>query len=197
MANFNYRQLVDWMELVREHPDAVNCFWPSQIHSKRWLVEQVEYQHYFPMPFSCVIFGSWYGILADMLSIEDTTCVDTDNRFLEWCGKKYDTWHGCMSKYEYDVRPDLVLNTVTEHVNQEIYDEWFKNIPEGTFYIIQGNNDFQEKDHIRACEDLGEFILKNSGQDHMFCEEIQYEGPWNEELDEPTVYKRFMIIGKK
>ena len=96
MANFNYRQLEDWMELVREYPDAINCFWPSQIKSKRWLVEQVEYQQYFPMPFSCVIFGSWYGILADMLSIEDTTCVDTDNRFLEWCGKKYDTWHGCM-----------------------------------------------------------------------------------------------------
>ena len=44
MANFNYRQLEDWMELVREYPDAINCFWPSQIKSKRWLVEQVEYQ---------------------------------------------------------------------------------------------------------------------------------------------------------
>ena len=31
----------------------------------------------------------------------------------------------------------------------------------------------------------------------MFCEEILYEGPWNTIINEPTVYKRFMIIGKK
>ena len=74
--NYNKHQLIHWMDLVRTHPDALECFWPSQIHSKAWITEKLEFQTNIDLPHSAVIFGSWYGVLADMLRIRDTICVD-------------------------------------------------------------------------------------------------------------------------
>lgn len=192
---FNHRQLERWMELIRTHPDGIECFWPSQIRAKSWLTDELRFA--VPSAQTCVIFGAWYGVLADMLNIEDTTCVDLEERFLEWCAQKYTTWGGCMSKYQYDYTPDIVINTVTEHVSQKVYDEWFDNIPKGTHYIIQGNDDFSLKDHVRATKDLDTFVLKNRLTNYIMLNEQPYEGPWDYENGKPNYLKRFMGIGKK
>jgi len=192
---FDHRQLEYWMELIRTHPDGIDSFWPSQIKAKSWLAESVDL--HVPQPGTCIIFGSWYGVLADMLKIEDIVCVDLEERYLEWCAKKYTTWGGCMSEYTYLHDPGLVINTVTEHVSQRVYDKWFDNIPEGTYYIIQGNNDFKEKDHIRASVNLNTFAIKNNLTNHIMLEEQPYEGPWDFENGRPNYLKRFMGIGKK
>ena len=196
--NYNKHQLIHWMDLVRTHPDALECFWPSQIHSKAWITEKLEFQTNIDLPHSAVIFGSWYGVLADMLRIRDTICVDKEAKYLEWCAKNYPVWQGCISEFNYEYDPDVVINTITEHISQEVYDKWFEKIPEGTYYIIQGNNDYSHKDHVRACEDLNMFASINK-MDHNFnyLDEITYEGPWDMENDKPTYYKRFMGIGKK
>ena len=195
--NFNHRQLEHWMELIRTHPDGLECFWPSQIKSKAWIADTLEFNTRMPQPFSCVIFGGWYGVLADMLRIEDTKIVDLEEKHLEWCSQKYATWGGCMSEYTYTHDPDLVINTVTEHVSQSVYDKWFDNIPEGTYYIIQGNNDFKERDHIRASVNLNTFAVKNNLTNHIMLEEQPYEGPWDFENGKPNYLKRFMGIGRK
>ena len=192
---FNHIQLERWMQLIRTHTDGLDCFWPSQINAKAWLVEEVNY--HFPRAQSCIIFGSWYGILADMLTIEYITCVDLNEHCLEWCAQKYTTWGGCMSKYQYDYTPDIVINTSTEHVSQRVYDEWFDNIPEGTHYIIQGNDDFSETDHVRATEDIDAFISKNRLTNYIMFGERPYEGPWDFGNGKPNYLKRFMGIGKK
>ena len=41
--NYNKHQLIHWMDLVRTHPDALECFWPSQINSKAWITEKLEF----------------------------------------------------------------------------------------------------------------------------------------------------------
>ena len=183
------------MELIRTHADGLECFWPSQINAKSWLVDEVNRR--FPRAQSCIIFGSWYGVLADMLTIEDITCVDKLEYYLEWCAQKYTTWGGCMSKYTYTHDVDLVINTSTEHVSQGVYDKWFDNIPAGTHYIIQGNNDFSEKDHVRSYEELHEFAFRNNLTDYIMLEELPYEGPWDFINGKSNPLKRFMGIGKK
>jgi len=202
---FGETQLTHWMELVRTHDDAIEAFWPSQIKSKSWIADKLEFQTYMDLPHSCVIFGCWYGVLADMLRIPVTVCVDKERKYLDWCEKNYPVWQGCLSDYDYNTHldgsnnpPDLVINTITEHISQEVYDKWFEKIPEGTYYIIQGNNDYSHKDHVRACEDLNMFASINK-MDHNFnyLDEVTYEGPWNMKEDKPTYYKRFMGIGKK
>ena len=77
---FNETQLTHWMELVREHDDAIEAFWPSQIRSKSWIAEKLEFQTHMDLPHSCVIFGCWYGVLADMLRIPVTVCVDKERK---------------------------------------------------------------------------------------------------------------------
>jgi len=195
---FNEEQLTHWMQLVRTYPDALEAFWPSQVKSKSWIANTLEFQTIIDLPMSAVIFGSWYGVLADMLRIPKTICVDKEAKYLEWCAKKYPIWQGCLSNFDYEFTPDVVINTITEHISQDVYDKWFDKIPEGTYFIIQGNNDFSHKDHIRACEDLNMFATINK-MTHNFnlLDEIKYEGPWNMEKDEPTYFKRFMGIGKK
>ena len=161
---FGEKQLTHWMELVRTHDDAIEAFWPSQIKSKSWIADKLEFQTYMDLPHSCVIFGCWYGVLADMLKIPVTVCVDKEAKYLEWCAKSYPVWQGCLSDYDYNIHldgsnspPDVVINTITEHISQEVYDKWFEKIPEGTYYIIQGNNDYSHKDQVRAFEDLNMF----------------------------------------
>tara|TARA_B100000927_G_scaffold108135_1_gene87432 strand:+ start:7295 stop:7870 length:576 start_codon:yes stop_codon:yes gene_type:complete len=189
---FNEEQLTHWMQLVRSTQDGIEAFWPSQIKSKVWIANNM------PEAKSCVIFGCWYGVLADILQIENTICVDIKAEYLEWCAKKYPVAQNCLSEYRYDDVPDVVINTITEHISQEVYDKWFDNIPVGTYYVIQGNNDFGHKDHIRACKDLNMFAsINRMNHNFDFLDEITYEGPWNMEEDKPTYFKRFMGIGIK
>ena len=37
MLKFDANQLIDWTQGIRENPDMINAFWPSQIKSKVWL----------------------------------------------------------------------------------------------------------------------------------------------------------------
>ena len=61
---FNEEQLTHWMQLVRTYPDALEAFWPSQVKSKSWIANTLEFQTIIDLPMSAVIFGSWYGVLG-------------------------------------------------------------------------------------------------------------------------------------
>ena len=45
----------------------LNAFWPSQVRSKIWLSDWVK--SYLPSASKIIIFGAWYGVLADLLDI--------------------------------------------------------------------------------------------------------------------------------
>ena len=67
MFKFDEDQLTYWMQGIRENPDMINAFWPSQIKSKIWLTDWVK--SYLPSAKKIIIFGAWYGVLADLLDI--------------------------------------------------------------------------------------------------------------------------------
>jgi hypothetical protein len=196
---FDENQLLDWTQGIRENPDMINAFWPSQIKSKIWLSDWVK--QYLPSATKIVIFGAWYGILADILQQRlkspQILCNDIDKDAILWCRRKYPTHLGKMEKFVYETRVDLVINTVTEHLTQEVYDEWYNNIPKETYFVIQGNNDFDEPDHVRACNSIEMFHKINNVQNMLHSDTITYEGPWNTVENKPTYYERYMTIGFK
>jgi len=199
LLKFDEHQLIDWTQGIRENPDMINAFWPSQIKSKMWLTDWVK--QYLPSATKIVIFGAWYGVLADMLMLRlknpKILCNDIDADAILWCCRKYPTHLGKMEKFTYETRVDLVINTVTEHLTQEVYNEWYNNIPKGTYFVIQGNNDFDEPDHVRACSSLEMFHKINNVQNMLHSDTISYEGPWNKVENKPTYYERYMTIGFK
>ena len=199
MLQFDENQLLDWTQGIRENPDMLNAFWPSQVKSKIWLSDWDK--QYLPSATKIVIFGAWDGVLADILQLRLKSprilCNDIDRNAVDWCSRKYPTYYGPMENFIYETRVDLVINTVTEHLTQEIYNKWYDNIPKGTYFVIQGNNDYNEPDHIRATNSLEMFHKINNVQHVLHSESLTYEGPWNMEENKPTYYERYMTIGFK
>lgn len=197
--NFSQEQIIEWMEGVRQDSNMLNAFWPSQINSKVWLAEWLK--SYLPGARKIIIFGCWYGVLADIIKhkIPDTeiVCVDKDSVPLEWTKRKYESHAVKMEDYTYHYPVSAVINTSTEHMTQDDYDKWYENIPSHTYFVIQGNNDFKEPDHCRACETLEQFLKINNVSNCLHSGSIQYEGPWDTVENKPTYYNRFMAIGFK
>jgi hypothetical protein len=187
--------IVTWMNFIRNHPEDkrfLECFWESQIKSKHFLIEKIKKYN----PTEIAIFGGWYGILAQLVecNIEDakkilTIDVDPDcfNVFTQIdVGTKVRSLTICMSKFKQYSNIDFVINTSTEHVEQEIYDKWWENIPEGMMYAIQGNNFDTLDEHIRCANSLEEFLEINHVIDPLMTEVIDCNG-----------FDRYMAIAKK
>lgn len=116
--------------------------------------------------------------------------VELDLNDLEWSkdGAKYPVknfTHGRKIFYEVTM-PDLIINTSSEHMN----DDWFfkikfKEYSPSPLIIIQNNNLFDVEEHVNCVHSV----------DHMKkkfpMSEILYEG----EL-QLTGYKRFMLMGR-
>lgn len=188
------RYLEKWMQYIRENPENSyrfsECFWPSQIKSKSAILDLLEGVDY-PRIY---IFGGWYGILAQMISqrFPESEIYSIDNDVE--CAKVYRkisvetniyTITDCMSKYIYRESPSIVINTSTEHVDQNIYDLWWDNVPVGTPFILQGNNFRDSPEHIRCSDSLDEFI-EMSRVSHYETAQIIDVG-----------FERYMVTGVK
>lgn len=77
---------------------------------------------------------------------------------------------------------DMVVNTSCEHMD----DEWFHNLPDGTFVVLQTNDYFDNEQHSNCCKDL------EAAKSKYPMSSFYYEG----ELD-THLYNRFMLIGIK
>jgi hypothetical protein len=84
-----------------------------------------------------------------------------------------------------NIHPDLVINTSSEHVTQEVYDAWWKSIPTGTKYIVQGNN-LVNPEHVRLADSLEEFLKINN------IKEPEYAG-----MLKCGHFYRYMAVGYK
>lgn len=201
----NPTDLIYWFNAIRDLPEhertrALDAFWSGQLNSKVWLVEELNKLH--TTPSDIYIFGGWIGVLASVIFQASTfpvrriRSIDLDS----WCEpvadmmcKPYemDAWkfkaitHD-MKTYQYETYPDIVINTSTEHVTQDVYDEWYNNIPDGSLVIAQGNDFFSCDEHVRCSKDLQEFIQQNKVANPLFSGELQTD-----------MYKRFMCIWKK
>jgi hypothetical protein len=187
-----------WMNAVRISNNpmrTLDAFWRGQVSSKEWLIKELENLNMGTR--SVEIHGGWVGVLASMLFqskllIQQIVSVDIDpvvqhvaeemNR-IEFNEGKFRAETGNMCN-RFPVS-DTVINTSCEHITQEQYDSWLKNMFEDQLLVLQSNN-YDIPEHVRIANSLDEFKQQsNLGR-------ILYTG----ELELPK-YKRFMIIGYK
>jgi len=189
------KYILKWMEYIRNNPEQAvrftECFWPSQYDSKQWLLSKIQNIEFN----NVIIFGGWYGILAQMISNSfpglKIVTVDIDpeceNVFKKIsCGDNIQAVTSCASEFKYNSKPGLVINTSCEHMTQDIYNKWWDNIPSGSTYIIQGNNYFDCEEHVRCSESLEHFLHQNHSENPEYSGILPCDN-----------FKRYMSIGKK
>jgi hypothetical protein len=196
-------QLIYWFNAIRDLPDdqrtrMLDAFWSGQINSKVWLVDELNKIR--KEPAHIYVFGGWVGTLSSMLlqastfeinkinSIDiDPWCEPIANRLCEpYLNNKFKAVTMDMSIYNYDINPDIVINTSTEHVSQDVYDWWYDNVPSNTLMVIQGNDFFNCPEHVRCSRDLTEFKEQN------YVSNVLFEGSLVTDM-----YTRFMCIWTK
>ena len=196
---FSVETVSSWFNYIRENPEDkrfLECFWDTQLSSKQRVVDlHPDFFHNGP----CFVFGGWYGILSHMLldniglfgnvySIDlDPECERVGNIYFRNQQIKYLT--ADMKDFVYPEKPEVVINTSTEHVDQETFDTWYDNIPNNTYIIMQGN-DLVIPEHVRPFDSLDDFVKRNRCL-HIHAEEMELPGPNN------TTYKRFTMTGFK
>jgi hypothetical protein len=167
-----------WMEYIRNNPDNAyrftENFYQSQIDSKKWLIKHI------PTDVGSIcIFGGWHGLLAQYIAesfpaVEIlTTDIDSDcqsvfnqiNTNIAISFRRHDMSNGM---HVFMPSPDLVINTSTEHVTQDVYDAWWELIPAKTKYIVQGNN-LDHPEHIRIADNLEQFLELNRIKDPEYA----------------------------
>jgi hypothetical protein len=200
-------ELVHWFNALRNLPDwsrtrALEAFWCGQIDSKCWLVNTL--YKFVTAESNIYVFGGWIGILANLLlqsstfPIHKIRSIDID----PWCENIADTvnkihemndWRfkarTCdmqLYDYEWNIQPDIVINTSTEHITQDVYDVWYSRIPNGTLVVAQGNDFFKCSEHIRCSVDLEEFCRQNRVIDPLFVGQLPHD-----------LYTRWMCIWRK
>ena len=74
-----------WMDAIRDSNDryrTLESFWKGQIHSKEWLVKELERTDI--KANNAVVYGGWNGVLASLLfnseklNLQFVTSVDID-----------------------------------------------------------------------------------------------------------------------
>jgi|SRR5210317_1369278 hypothetical protein len=194
--------LSNWIKFIRFHPDLaerfMDCFWESQLVSKSNLLYALERKKHLG---NVYIFGGWYGILTQLLldSYNHTTksifSIDIDPT-CEWIINdtiKQDNVFAIthdMASFDYPITPNTVINTCTEHVTQEHYDIWWDKVPKGTLYVLQGNNFWDDPEHIRCAVDINDFKQINKVSD---CD-VEFQFPCPGPKDD---FLRFMVMGIK
>ncbi len=194
-----------WMCAIRESKNpmrTLDAFWRGQIRSKEWLVETLEFVIYpernktMNFPISVDIHGGWVGTLSSMLfqsaiPIKHIRSIDIDpdcesvavmmNKAEEMT-ERFSSVTSDMCLIESSA--DIIINTSCEHISQGQYDLWLSNLPDSSIIVLQSNN-YTIPEHIRSADSLEHFI-----------EQSHIKVLWSGEL-ELSLYKRFMIIGKK
>lgn len=200
----NLEDVAFWMDAVRnsENPYGVlESFWKGQLRSKEWLIKNLH--PYIPTDgtnLDIVIHGGWNGVLASMLfnsgiPINRIDNIDVDS---ETAGPASDICKRQemegrflqviqdMEHYIYSKPPHIVINTSTEHISQDKYDIWLKNIPKDTLIVLQSNNYYDLPEHIRCFDKVDDFAA-HSGLSTILKKAT---------LELP-MYNRFLLIGYK
>jgi len=188
-----------WMDAIRNSDDryrTLESFWKGQIKSKVWLIENLEH-HIDTEPKNVIIHGGWNGVLASLIFNSEInaiqiTSLDVDpacekialtmNKRQEIEGR-FTAVTADMCNYKYSA--DIVINTSCEHITQEQYEQWLRNVPDNAIVVLQSNDYFQLNEHVRCVNNNTEFLEQSK------IKPLQVY-----EMRLPK-YTRFMIIGKK
>lgn len=186
------------MDIIRETsgPEQYRLlenFWASQIRSKAWLINTIKSLKLLDEG-DVYIFGGWYGILGSLIKdnflYKNIYNIDIDEN-CNIIGKRLDSkiiFITCdMAKFKFfpNSNVGLVINTSTEHISQDVFNSWIKNIPSDVTVVLQGNNYFNCSEHIRCTKNLSEFNSINKLNTVLFTGELDCKQ-----------FTRFMTIGK-
>ena len=185
-----------WFNYVREksNPRFTECFWDTQLKSKAEIIDNLP-QHFHG---NYYVFGGWFGVLPHLLNDNvvadeiytvdiDPICKEVGDVYFLSPNITYVTADMC--EYDY-TDADVVINTSTEHLHQWSYSKWWNNIPDGTFYVVQGN-DLEIPEHVRSFTDLDYFKHWNLCSNICYESAIELPGPNN------TTYTRYTVMGYK
>jgi len=196
-------RVVQWMNIIRNCNKEIQyrileSFWDSQLRSKSWLINNIK-KHIPTLSGNVYVIGGWYGILSQLIvdnfptsvyNIDiDDSCIIYGN-MLSNNDSRINFITEDMARFNNYIEPNLVINTSTEHVTQDVYDMWLKNIPVGTPVVIQGNNFYECQEHVRCFETLEEFNNNSTLKNIVFTNKLKCMGP-----NKP--FYRFMTIGYK
>jgi hypothetical protein len=196
-------RVIQWMTTIRECPPGARYrilenFWESQIRSKCWLVNSIK-KHLPALTGRVYVIGGWYGILSQLIVDNFPTIVynvDIDDSCIKY-GKllsnddsRIQFITNDMAKFNKYVDAKLIINTSTEHVTEEKYNEWFSGLPENVPIVVQGNDFHECEDHIRTTESLDEFNRVSLLRTIIYSDKIECPG-----VGKP--FHRFMTIGYK
>lgn len=176
-----------------------DAFSNGQIDSKLWLCRELENLGWSSK--LTHVYGGWYGILGFLLLSRERFQVDRIESFdadpeceniadminNNWVFKnwKFKAHTADCNSLPKD-RPDLIINTSTEHFESTA---WFDTIPNGTRVILQGN-DMPHADHVVHSETLEAFVKNYPLSETVYSGSLYFEYPaWS--------FSRFMIIGVK
>jgi hypothetical protein len=189
---------------IRESKDPIrtlDAFWRGQIQSKEWLIDRLVYVIYpernkiMDFPVNVDVFGGWVGVLPSMLfqsaiPIQNIRSIDIDQTCMSTASmmNKKEEMAGRFRAITADMcdvtsTADIVINTSCEHLTQEQYDQWIKDLPKDALVVLQGN-DYDIDEHVRISKDLEEFKQQCGLSNVQLAEELQL-----------PKYKRFMVIG--
>lgn len=210
------RMISSWSIKWEDRANLNDHFSRGQIRSKLWMIDklsEVVPDKYLGV---IAHYGGWYATIAQTLfdnfkirnyyNLElDPDCIEISDDFnykqfrKNWQFKSVQQDCGLIkynSNNEFTVdilntnneaipttvKPDLIINTSCEHMNED----WFTNLPQGSFVCLQTNDYFSNEQHINCVKDLEQAKQKYP------MTTVWYEGELDTEL-----YNRFMLIGEK
>lgn len=188
-----------WMNAIRQSNDpkrTLDAFYKGQIQSKVWLVNEL--QKHIDSPVTIEIYGGWVGVLSSLIfqtsgiKVNSITSIDIDPTCKAIAEElnRIEFHQGLFKAETADMcgcspSSDVIINTSCEHITQVQYDEWLTKVNTSQLLILQSNN-YQIEEHVRIASDLGEFKAQANLSTVLYAGELEL-----------SLYKRFMIIGKK
>jgi hypothetical protein len=157
--------------------------------------------------------GGWYGLLAHILIEELGVEIKLIESFdMDYMTKKVGKiLHGVgsdkafqpvdkdiikvrikdVAEINFDDSYDIIINTSTEHMEQEIVNHTIDTAESGTIFIFQSNNFFGLQEHINCSESEEEF---NDRYHWHFDEYVSLTKPWPTSMGD---HERYMAFGIK
>jgi len=172
--------------------ELIDMFHSNQINSIYEILKAADTLKLQGMPAKTLYIGSWMGFKTKLFSEYyglNITEIELDER----CKAVSEIWNSDNKNYDGHIQGDAtqldkefykdfktVINPSCEHMS----DEWYYNIPDGTFMILQ-SNDFDIPQHTNIVKNVQEMKNKYKMSDIYSC------------TLQCTVYQRFTLAGIK
>lgn len=193
-----------WTAKWQDQINLSDHFGRGQIRSKLWMITELEKIIENRQLGTVLMYGGWYATVAALLFQKfvikkfynvdlDPVAISLANDFNQSLGDNFCALTGDVNDFEYSddgcvlpngeqIDPTVVINTSCEHMT----DDWFYDLPDGQFVVLQTNNYFENEQHVNCVASVEAALEKYQFSEVLYSGEI-----------ETMLYDRYMIIGIK